>query len=80
MSAYDDIREERSRQDEKWGGPDHDDEHERDDWTYFIDDKMVYAEQAESDAEYRRRMIQIAALAVAAVESLDRHVARKASR
>lgn len=80
MSVYDEIREERARQDEKWGGPEHDDEHSRDDWTCFIDDKTTDAENTENDADYRRRLIQIAALAVAAIESLDRHTAREASR
>lgn len=80
VSVYDEIREERARQDEKWGGPEHDDAHGQNDWVCFIDDKLCEADHTDDDADYRRRLIQIAALAVAAIESLDRHTAREASR
>lgn len=77
----DDIAWERTRQDERWGGPAHDDEHAPFDWLTYIDtyvtkvvvDDGVIAEGGLVDPEqYRRRLVQIAALAVAALESLDR--------
>lgn len=81
--VFREVAAERDRQDSKWGGPDHDDEHEPEDWLIFIEQRAARAgemigcpeeEQPEirSDAEYRRQLVQIAALAIAAVESLDR--------
>lgn len=77
MSVYDDIKAERQRQDEKWGGPEHDDLHHEGDWVEFI---LEHANKAlvgpgvhlASLAGYRRRLVEVAALAVAAIESLDR--------
>jgi hypothetical protein len=85
-TVYDDVREERQRQDSQWGGPEHDDRHIPADWLSFIQRKWRAAEneafgmafghtddwRKQATADYRRRLIQIAALAVAAVESLDR--------
>lgn len=70
--VYADILTERMAQDRKWGGPKHDDAHEVSEWVVFIQEKLDRAEEADDDAGYRRRMVQVAALAVAAVESLDR--------
>lgn len=80
MSVYDEIREERARQDEKWGGPEHDDVHCQDDWIRYIDYKITSILENTGADNFRRCMIQIGALAVAAVESLDRRTAREASR
>lgn len=73
------VRLERQRQNNKWGGPKHDDKHVYREWPAFI---LEYAAKAMRDdpqdegyiepANFRRRMIQIAALAVAAVEYSDR--------
>lgn len=77
---------ERAEQDRKRGGPAHDDAHAREDWLKFIEQhsrKVPFkayeswelvepAERAEAIAAYRKQMIRIAALAVAAVESFDR--------
>jgi hypothetical protein len=66
---------ERMLQDKKWGGPTHDDTHTQMDWTQFIIDKVQQSIMPAShgdDAEWRRRMVQIAALALAAVQSYDR--------
>jgi hypothetical protein len=75
--VYADILGERMAQDRKWGGPRHDDQHDASEWVGFIVDRASMADEAESgekgDAEYRKRMVQIAALAVAAVESMDRY-------
>lgn len=62
------VCEERSRQDVKWGGPDHDAQHEPADWAEFI---AEMARMGRTD-KYRRRLIQVAALALAAAEALDR--------
>ena len=78
LSVYDEIAAERERQDAKWGGPDHDDGHG---WHEWIDWMVEHASKAyspnndeESYANARRRYIEVAALAVAAVESMDRTV------
>jgi len=69
---------ERYAQDEKWGGEENDDKNTFQGWFCFIDGKLEKAADAvvsingSDPAEYRRRMVQVAALAVAAVESLDR--------
>lgn len=69
MTIYDEIKEERFCQDEKWG-EEHDDMHATEDWCDFIEAYNVDARQ--TPARYRKRMIQIASLAVAACESFDR--------
>lgn len=58
---------ERARQDDKWGGPEHDDEHSVNDWADFI--RMRLSKQGNT---FRQRMIEVAALAIAAIESTDR--------
>lgn len=60
---------ERRRQDEKWGGPEHDDQHLTDDFFSLIDARITYNMKI---SDSRKALIEIAALAVAAVESLDR--------
>lgn len=76
MGIYDEIIAERSRQDEKWGGPQQGDA--RKGPTAWCADIEAYALTAKQQArrgqpeEYRRRMLQVAALAVAACESFDR--------
>lgn len=72
FEVYDEIRLERMRQDEKWGGPDHDDEHLVHNWSYSINQHANAAYFAPSSEESRRELVQVAALAVAAIESLDR--------
>lgn len=64
---------ERARQDAKWGGPEHDDQHGLADFCGFINQRTAdLARGFETTEHARKRMIQIAALAVAAVESIDR--------
>ena len=71
---YDDIQAERNRQDQKWGAV-HDSDHTPSEWYEILD---TYSKKAAIDAQdrdfgdARRRYIQVAALAVAAVEALDR--------
>lgn len=73
------VAEERDRQDAKWGGPTHDDTHSPADFCAFIREHESRAEAAlrgepvrEFD-DYRRQMLCVAGLAVAALEQWDRH-------
>lgn len=72
------IAEERSRQDAKWGGPDHDDSHSALDFCRFLRDHLRRAENTlfemsfHPNDTYRQQMVRVAALAVAAVERWDR--------
>lgn len=65
------IEGERLHQDEKWGGPLHDDEHTPEDFKKIIFGlgNLVSNNNSENN---RKRFIQIAATAVAAIESIDR--------
>lgn len=70
---------ERARQDGKWGGAQADDARRTpEEWCNDIEAYVVWARQMHrmgSPDKYRRRMMQIAALAVAACESFDRKAA-----
>jgi len=72
MSIYEEIAEERKRQDALWGGPDHDDRHHPNDWILFIVDHAMRAFH-DPHKNFRTQMIRVAALAVAAIETADRH-------
>ncbi len=66
---------ERMRQDAKWGGPEHDDCKSPDNWCRDIEAYLMWARQMAdmgNPDKYRSRMLQVAALAVAACETLDR--------
>lgn len=63
------ISRERQAQDEEWGGKTHDDSHEPWEWCTYIDKQRKLARDANEPEEYRSRMVKIAALAVAAIES-----------
>lgn len=58
---------ERERQDAKWGGAAHDDRHTEGDWRDFL-----YSYVQCPNIDDRERFVKIAALAVAALESIDR--------
>lgn len=70
---------ERARQDGKWGGAQVDDDRKTPaDWCLDIEAYNTWACQMHrmgSPDKYRRRMMQVAALAVAACESFDRKAA-----
>lgn len=72
-----DIVAERSAQDVQWGGPTHDDRHAPEEWLEYIEKQLDYANaligMSEGDPEYRERLVKIAALAVAAIQALDRY-------
>jgi thioesterase domain-containing protein len=69
------VRAERERQDEEWGGPEHDDRHSPLDWHNYLQKQMGRAAEAFEATDrkrWRTAMLKTAALAVAAVESSDR--------
>lgn len=76
------VAAERARQDHKWGGPEADDARKTEiDWVADIQAYVAWACQMHrsgSPEKYRRRMMQVAALAVAACESYDRKAANAA--
>lgn len=65
-----DIGVERAKQDIKWGGPEHDDRHSVLDWVGFIATQLEKV--MKPGADFNQRMIKIAALAIAAMESRSR--------
>ncbi|MGI9450046.1 MAG: hypothetical protein ACR2QH_05325 [Geminicoccaceae bacterium] len=73
---FDEIRRERERQDDRYGGPDHDDNHYPGDWclilTKYLGRAAAETIDAADDTTFREAMIKIAAVAVAATESFDR--------
>lgn len=74
-TVYDEVREERKKQDAEWGGPEHDDQHDAVDWLAFMRAHMKRARRINLDGETqgcRYQMIRVAALAIAGVESFDR--------
>ena len=73
-----DVTAERSRQDLRWGGPTHDDEHDIPDWAGYLTEYIRKLLLCGADQQ-RHRLVQIAALAVAAAQSLDRRRAAPAS-
>lgn len=66
--VFDDISNQRILQDYQWGGAAHDDQHLPMEWMAFIQKQVTAARSTDA----RERFIKIAALAVAAVESIDR--------
>ena len=77
------VAEERMRQDAKWGGARHDDEHSMAEFVQLIEDYAGWARTMagmKSPEKAERRLIQVAALALAAVESSRRKRADIASR
>ena len=77
-SIFEEIQKERAYQDTKWGGPPHDDEHTVRDWVFFIVGylgKIVISPETNwgrNEINVRRYFVKVAALAVAALEALDR--------
>lgn len=74
------IVDERVRQDQQWGGWEADDTRAPEDWEGFILYQMSGCFQTEEcpPAQYRERLVKVAALAVAAIQSHDRRVAATA--
>jgi len=70
-TIYDQIDNEREYQDKKWGGKSFDDTQTEQQWAEYI---RQYAIGERGSNNFRERMIKVAALAVAAIESNDRLV------
>lgn len=66
--VFAEVAAERLRQDEQWGGAKHDDGHESADWWEFI----LHQYQNVNAQTHRERLVKVAALAVAGIESFDR--------
>jgi hypothetical protein len=68
------VIQERRMQDRQWGGTEHDDKHFTSDWLRYIDHQIEKGceEDADGSNNWRARYVKIAALAVAAVEAIDR--------
>lgn len=76
------VLEERKIQDAKWGGPDHDDTHPLEFWPQRIQDYAGWSRVMigmGSLVKARNRLVQVAALAIAAVECIDRKIDREES-
>lgn len=73
-----DICEERALQDEQWGGPKTDDTRNSAQWVEYIDHQLEYitasvqGQRQLNPGEFRERMVKVAALAIAAIQSYDR--------
>lgn len=65
------IKAERAAQDAKWGGAEHDDEHSMADFVFFMDEQLRKCEYG-NNTETRARLVKVAALCVAAIQSFDR--------
>lgn len=70
------VRAERDRQDAKYGGPQHDNGHSWADWMSFIKERVpedpTEAQETISDEDSKKALLQIAALAIAALETRAR--------
>lgn len=75
--VLDEVLAERGNQDANWG-PHHDDQHTPADWVGLIVKQLGEVVSSQDDLRaWRDNMIAAAALAVAAVESADRHIAKR---
>lgn len=74
---YNNIDQERDYQDALWGGATHDDKHNSHDWVAFINVYLgdaVNCDKWDFNPElFRKAMIKVAALAVAAIEWTERN-------
>jgi hypothetical protein len=62
----------RSMQDTQWGGPAHDDTHQPADWVNYIRKFMMRACETNSYSGFEDAMLDVSALAVAAIQSTRR--------
>lgn len=80
MSVLDEVNDERAKQDEQWGSK-HDDTHTAGFWTFLVMKHLGKVADAVCEDDYgtaRHKLIVVAALAIAAVESLDRQLVAEA--
>lgn len=72
-TIYEEIYDERAKQDAEWGGPLKDDDNSSNDWVACIAKHVGRAVTLPGDrGNFRKQMIRVAALAVAAIEWCDR--------
>jgi hypothetical protein len=86
-AILEEIKAERRIEDKEWGGSDHDDTHEPEKWCGLLRHQIRLADRAACSLAadeitggeerslitgYRERLVKIAAVALAAAESLDR--------
>lgn len=74
MKVFADVARERMRQEEKWGRA-HDDVNTQADWRRHIrrhNEKGCRSIQHRTNVFFRQQMIRVAALAIAAIEAVDR--------
>jgi len=71
---FNECDDERKRQDKKYGGPDHDDEHDALDWVDLVTAhaRLAYTGHDVYTDMLRKQMVRVMALAVAAIEWCDR--------
>jgi len=80
QQVFGEVEFERVRQDEQWGGPDHDDRLPWFEWADriatqvrgLIEEARSSTKPSEPPDDFRDRMLKVAAIAVASVESFDR--------
>lgn len=78
-AIFDEADKETAYQDTLWGGPDSDDERTEDDWVRYITEYANNTGDAKarelpdgSNRDFRTRMVKVTALAIRAIESIDR--------
>jgi len=62
----------RDEQDARWGGVEHDDLHDEMDWELYIQKQLHDAARSDNSDAWRDRMVDVGALAIAALEWADR--------
>lgn len=73
LNIYDEVMRERIAQMEEWGGPDADDSNTKLDWVAYITKHVGKALTNPVNIDiFRYQMVRVAALAIAAVASVDR--------
>jgi hypothetical protein len=75
-AVLNEIRAERQYQDSIWGGPEHDDTNTERNWADYIVEYLSGLSPRTQHKGFRERMVKVAALAVAAIESHDRAIGR----
>jgi hypothetical protein len=70
-NIFDLIDQERQSQDAQWGGAIHDDSHDLSAWHWFISKQLKLTDTRIPEI-FEHRMVKVAALAVAAIESSRR--------
>lgn len=73
MNIYDEIKQERAKQDKIWGGSANEDSHSEESWSAILTHELGQACFHDDDsAKFRQQMVKVASVAVAAIEAMDR--------